>query len=133
MRFGETFRCLLKERGLTQVEAAKLLDVKQATVSYYCNAVNAPRTRTLRYIAERLGIGIEKLTGEVPAGPRGKKATSKTAATSLTIIDQFPGDALAELRHRWKRTPTERNAIKHLVAMLFPDKSDKVVAWLEKP
>lgn len=125
MRFGDRFRALLRERGLTQVEAANLLEMQQATVSYYCRLDRPPRPHILAHMADRLGTTVPELKGEKVVG-----ATKKLPAPKVPPPDQSVCIALHDLRRRWKK-PTERDSIRHLVSLLFPAHSAKVLAWLE--
>jgi transcriptional regulator with XRE-family HTH domain len=131
VRFGERFQALLKARGLTQFEAAKLLEMDQSTISYYCHLESAPRPHTLRHIAERLGFTVDELMGrgEVRAGA--KRSISKITTPAVSASDRAYADAMKSLKVRWKKRPQERETIKHLIAALFTDKSDSVLAWLE--
>jgi transcriptional regulator with XRE-family HTH domain len=129
--FGEIFREILKQRGLTQDDAAKLLETPQSTISYYCNLQKPPRRRNLGLISARLGIPLPELMGEVE--PR--KVTDKAPAiqdSDGSPLDGAVGAAMKDLKRRWKKKPHERATIKHLVAALFPKAAQRLIAWLEK-
>lgn len=132
MQFGDRFRALLRERGLTQVEAAILLEMQQATISYYCKLGRPPRPHILRHMADRLGVSVAELKGEKePAGAK-KYAPSKIPIAPIPPPEQSVCKALHDLKKRWKKKPYERDTIRHLVAALFPTDQDNVLAWLEQ-
>jgi transcriptional regulator with XRE-family HTH domain len=132
MRFGDRFRALLRGRGLTQVAAANLLEMQQATVSYYCRLDRPPRPHILSHMADRLGVTAAELKGEKkPAGVK-TDASSKAPNTPIPVPDQSVYVALNDLKSRWKKKPRERVTIRHLIAALFPVHHAKVLTWLEQ-
>jgi transcriptional regulator with XRE-family HTH domain len=56
---GAIIRTLRKEKGLTQGELAKLAGICQPNLSRYEHNTSTPRPRTLAWIAEALGVGLE--------------------------------------------------------------------------
>ena len=130
--FGEGFRAILRSRGLTQAAAAKLLDTTQSVVSYYSNLNRPPRRCTLLNIAERLGVTVGELAGERGAGQKEKRGTIRPPLPSEPPFKQFFYDALQNLKQRWKKKPEERDAVRHLVALLFPDEADRILNWLDQ-
>jgi transcriptional regulator with XRE-family HTH domain len=62
--FGQCFRAILRQKNLTQMQAAELLSVSQNTISYYCNAKNPPRAHVLSHMAVKLGVSEGELLGE---------------------------------------------------------------------
>jgi len=129
--FGERLAHLMRERGWTQLETAQKLGVSQALVSHYLNGKHRPLPRTVAHIAERLGVSVSELTGKKGA------ASSKGGRIPGTAGFTAPADArmmaaLKNLKKRWNRSERERGAIRHLVAMLFVDDADDVLAWFDE-
>ena len=128
--FGERLARLMHERGWTQLETAQKLGVSQALVSHYLSGKHHPLPRTVAHIAERLGVSVSELTGKKGT------ASSKGGRVSGTAGVTAPADArmlavLKNLKKRWNRGERERGAIRHLVAMLFVDDADDVLAWFD--
>jgi transcriptional regulator with XRE-family HTH domain len=132
MQFGDRFRALLKQRGLTQVEASRLLEMDQSTISRYCNVERSPRPHVLRHMADNLGVSIAELRGEKDALHIKGRGSSKRRIEIIPPPDESVSRALGELKKRWKRKPYERDTIRHLIAALFPGNHDKVITWLEQ-
>ena len=127
LAFGTIFKKTLRDRGLTQIQAADLLGTSQSVISYYCNLKSPPRHGTLLNLAERLGVNAAELSGETLA---------KGASTAQKLPDhqfeKLPVRALKNLKRRWKAKYSERDTIKHLVTALFPDDAKDVLAWLDQ-
>ncbi len=100
--------------------------MRQGTVSYYCNLDHPPRRHMLQHIADSFGVSIEDVLGEKGSGPIGKHLP----AAILKHSDPF-SRAAKDLKRRWKKTK-ERDAMKHLLAALFPDDVDQIVLWLNQ-
>src|ERR1700735_4229430 len=105
MRFGDRFRAVLRAHGLPQLQAARLLEMDQSTVSYYCSLDRPPRPHTLQHIADRLGISAAELSGDKSTSMI-KKSVSKS--TALPSPDPSVCRALYELKQRWKKKAHER-------------------------
>ena len=58
---GEVIRAARIEKGLSQTELARELEVTQVTISYWENGLTIPPTKKLPKLAEVLGIPIESL------------------------------------------------------------------------
>ncbi len=80
-QFGERIRQMLKERGISQAQLARMIQVKQQTISYIC-APSSPATssRYTHKIAAALGVNAEWLqTGEgSPTAPSIPSEASRT-------------------------------------------------------
>ena len=61
---GKNIRLLRKQKGLTQVELAKLLGCSQAIITAYENGQKKPSVDTLAYLAETLGVSIDHVIGK---------------------------------------------------------------------
>lgn len=61
MTFGKQLRKLRTQRGLSQVEAAKRLELKQNTLSHYENGKSYPDMATLLKIAEYFNVSLDEL------------------------------------------------------------------------
>lgn len=57
----ERLREYMEERGLTQGELAKLLDVSQPTVSDWINGHMAPSASRLLKISKKTGLSVDEL------------------------------------------------------------------------
>ncbi|MGN0535692.1 MAG: helix-turn-helix domain-containing protein [Eubacterium sp.] len=62
--FGNKLCLLREEKGLTQKELAKILDVSDKAVSKWENGQSIPRIETLEKIADVLGVSIEALLSD---------------------------------------------------------------------
>jgi transcriptional regulator with XRE-family HTH domain len=72
--FGQCFQAFLREKKITQTEAAAALRWSQNTVSYYCNTAKPPRPHVLAHIAAVLGfqfgaVGRDGSPGRPPSKP----------------------------------------------------------------
>jgi transcriptional regulator with XRE-family HTH domain len=123
--FGDKFKDALRRRDLTQTEAATLLKTTQSVVSYYSNLGHPPRRGTLLRIAEGLGLSVDELLGQ--------KSTRAEGSTNSAMRQAPHISAMEALRARWRKRPQDRDAIRHLLPVLFPNYSSEVLAWLEKP
>jgi transcriptional regulator with XRE-family HTH domain len=128
--FGDTFRAILRSRGLTQAAAAELLNTTQSVISYYSNLDRPPRRGTLLNMAERLGVTVSELTGDREIKEKVKRPVIRTDSVLSTPNRPYE-NAMKRLKNRWKKRPQDRDTIKHLIAALFPAESDHIIAWLE--
>lgn len=60
---GERLREIRRGRALTQAELAERASIGADVVSQLENDHRAPRTKTIRNLAEALGVRVESLTG----------------------------------------------------------------------
>lgn len=61
--YGERFRRIRKERGMTMEEFGKLLDVSPPTIAAYENEHRFPRMETVVFIAKKFGYSVDYLLG----------------------------------------------------------------------
>lgn len=61
MLFGENFRKIRKESGLTQKEVAKILNLSQSNVSDWENDVSRPEYENLIALTHIYGVSLEEL------------------------------------------------------------------------
>lgn len=61
MAFAETLKKARKEKGLTQAELARAVNVSQPMIAQYETAVRVPSAPTALAIAKVLGTTFEKL------------------------------------------------------------------------
>lgn len=61
MAFAETLKKARKEKGLTQAELARAVNVSQPMIAQYETAVRVPSAPTALAIAKVLGTTLEKL------------------------------------------------------------------------
>ena len=57
----QTFRNLLREKGLSQAELAKKVGVTERAVEYWSNGKRIPNLKVAYYVACALGITLEEL------------------------------------------------------------------------
>ena len=62
--FSETLKKLRKEKGLTQVELAKLLKISKSSISMYENGNREPDFETEELIADFFNVSIDTLRGK---------------------------------------------------------------------
>ncbi len=61
MRFGENFRKIRKESGLTQKEVAKILHLSQSNISDWENDVSRPEYENLIALTRIYDVSLEEL------------------------------------------------------------------------
>jgi transcriptional regulator with XRE-family HTH domain len=64
MNFGERLRQIIKEKGLTQAEVAKLLSIGESTVSFYESGKRQPDYETLVRLSEAFKVSTDFLLGK---------------------------------------------------------------------
>ena len=65
MTFGEKFKALREEKGLTQKDVAAALEINARMITRYENGISHPRTReAYRKIADYFGVDINYLLTE---------------------------------------------------------------------
>lgn len=74
----EIFEQLLQKRGMSSYEVSKLSGVSQATLSDWKNGKSTPRNKTLKKIADILGVSVAYLLGE---------EKEKTPDTNVSEVD----------------------------------------------
>ena len=62
--FSETLKKLRKEKGLTQVQLAKLLKISKSSISMYENGNREPDFETEELIADFFNVSIDTLRGK---------------------------------------------------------------------
>lgn len=78
MTVGQTIRALRKKRGLTQAQLGGLCGLTGAMVSGYERGGTLPKEKTLRALAEALGVPVSRLTDEPAAPASVQKSQSDT-------------------------------------------------------
>jgi transcriptional regulator with XRE-family HTH domain len=81
----EIFEQLLQKRGMSSYEVSKLSGVSQATLSDWKNGKSTPRNKTLKKIADILGVSVAYLLGE----EKEKNPDTKVSGVEERIIDLF--------------------------------------------
>jgi transcriptional regulator with XRE-family HTH domain len=120
---------LLKERGLTQTEAALVLDESQANISRWLSGDNEPTLTKAVEVATRLGVPIAEFT--VPS--KFKAETGQHLAAAHQIV-QLPTVALKHFKTRFRTTdPDLREFMSGQVRALFGRDAKKIMAWLNGP
>lgn len=77
-----------KERGLTQVELAKLLHVTQSAVSHWESGRSIPDTVQLFQIAEFFGVTIDDIKGETIPEPMNQEKKQAHAPKETAPADE---------------------------------------------
>lgn len=63
--FGDRLKILRNEKGMTQSDLAKLLDISPSTIGMYEQGRRDPDTKTLKFLAEYFDVSIDYLLGRV--------------------------------------------------------------------
>lgn len=131
---------MLRRKGLTQAQAAKLLHTGQGVVSYYAKLRKPPGRKTLAHIVSNLGIEPEDLVGQVdnPNLETGDEkripSALKEEGTMYRILDEYEHDDrvvwMERLRERWRRYPQEQPKIELALRTALPDDADRIIVWL---
>jgi hypothetical protein len=118
--FGKNLRRALERRAVSQTAAAELLQIRQPSFNYYCNLVEPPRDKTVRWLSFHLGIPCDELLGGPPSW------LAKGAAGKYGGADPLWWNSL---KRRWRRR-NNRSELELSIRVLFPDNADAIVAWL---
>lgn len=133
MTFGERFSRALKERGLTQLEAAKRCKVSRPAIARYCSMTKDPRPATGKWLSECLDIPLEELSPDhAPGQPRrgGSRQTVRETAASYTGAPPFTTH-MRKIKRRWPRMEAREKAqITLTLQALFGEDADEILAWL---
>ena len=81
----EIFEQLLQKRGMSSYEVSKLSGVSQATLSDWKYGKSTPRNKTLKKIADILGVSVAYLLGE----EKEKTPDTKASGVENKIIELF--------------------------------------------
>ncbi|HAG07908.1 MAG: Helix-turn-helix domain protein [Clostridia bacterium 62_21] len=102
---GERLAALRREKGISQAELARLLNLGQSTIAMYERDRRTPDPLTLRRLADFFGVSVDYLLGRTPerAGPPEGTARAQPAAaaeaTPAYTADPLFGPLLARLPH----------------------------------
>ena len=127
--FSIRLAALLKERGLKQTEAARVLGESQANISRWLSGDNEPTLTKAVEVAARLGVHIAEFTVT-------SKFKSKIGRHPSTAhpIDQLPTVALKHFKTRFRTAdPNLREFMSGQVRALFGSDAKKIMAWLNTP
>ena len=105
MTFGERLRKLRKQRGLTQDQLAELAGMNGRHLSRFETGAIEPPVRTVRRLAEALGLALEELTQEAP------QARLQSLVPDEELLEQFK--ALSRIDEE------DRKAIKRVIAAML--------------
>lgn len=89
-QLGARIAQLRKERGLTQVQLAQLLDLTQQMVASYEVGRRRVPVSLLPAIADALTISIEELIGRPPARAAAKRGPAPKLQQQIERIGQLP-------------------------------------------
>jgi transcriptional regulator with XRE-family HTH domain len=137
--FMVNFCTLLEAADWTQTEAAQQLGISQGSVSDFTSGKRTPSTKGIESIAYRLGVPAEVFTSKIIpldqmrkllSGNRPSRIAESSAAYRTRETD-VPG--LRKLKRRWKRKSVNRDEMRVAIRVLFREKADDVIAWLNTP
>ncbi len=63
MKFGENFKKIRKECGMSQVQVAKVLKIHQSNISDWENDISRPEYEKLIELAQLYDVSISELLG----------------------------------------------------------------------
>jgi transcriptional regulator with XRE-family HTH domain len=137
--FTANFRMLLTAADWTQTEAAQQLGVSQGSVSDFTSGKRVPSTKGIESIAYRLGVPAEVFTSKIIPLDQMRKLLSgnrpsRIAESSMAYRTrqlEIPG--LRKLKQRWKRKSANRDEMRVALRILFREKTDAVIEWLNTP
>lgn len=76
--FAENLNRIMREKGLSQRELARLLGTSHSTINFWCTAVNVPRAKKMDRLCEVLEVAPTELT------------TDRTDIPNLSIPAAYP-------------------------------------------
>lgn len=88
--FGERLATLRKDRGLTQVQLAGLLDVSQQAITAYESGQRRVPISTLPLLAHTLGVSVEDLIGVPAKRGTGKRGPAPKLQQQLEQLSRLP-------------------------------------------
>lgn len=99
MTIAESIKRARAEKGLTQAELAKRLNVRQATISSWEKGVAIPRETAFTQLAHALEVGVEKLRygSELTAGLRRVKVVGDVMAGNFRTALEYDEEDQSEI------------------------------------
>jgi len=94
-RAAAAFDKLLKAKGLTNVEVARLIKVSSATISRYRSGERAPDPDSLAVMCQALGISADELLGLEVSEQRAADHLAREAARLVEAADRLTAAARA--------------------------------------
>lgn len=95
MSFGDNFKLIRKERGITQEQLAEMLDVSRQAVSKWEAGNGYPETDKLVIISKKLNVSLDYLLDNEPTGVSEEKEKTVVYASSDKIaITTFDGSQI---------------------------------------
>lgn len=115
--FSEQFKALRKEKGATQEDLAKLLNITQTQVSYYEKGKALPPFHALIALADYFAVSIDYLVGrsddprsnEFDAKNRERRSALKIKETK--ILDSLPVELLPAYQAAREKNPENLSQI----------------------
>lgn len=87
------FEQLLQNRGWTPYEISKISGVSQATLSDWKNRKSVPRNKTLKKLADCLGVSVGYLKGdETEKTPDAEASRAEKYEEIIRIMDSLPDE-----------------------------------------
>ena len=87
--FGDRLAAARDAAGLTQLELADQLGVKESTLDAWENDLREPRANRLQMLSGLLGISLRWLLTGVGAGPEGPDGETQIAADANAILTEM--------------------------------------------
>jgi transcriptional regulator with XRE-family HTH domain len=87
---GKNIRLLRKQKGLTQVELAKIIGCSQAMITTYESDQKKPSVSTLAQLAEALGVSIDHVVGKSVPLKTGEKIKNPKLWKKFAQLDELP-------------------------------------------
>ena len=121
-KFSKEFKRLREERGLTQLDMAKILDVSRSTMGMYEQGKREPDFEMLEKIADFFNVNLDTLTG--------RGSTQKEKRQICELIERCYGDKAFEVVQNFLRLDAaDRQTVSIMIqSMLATDKYKKAAS-----
>lgn len=118
-KFCTEFKRLREEKGLSQVEMAKILNISRSAVGMYEQGKREPDFETLEKIADYFNVDLDTLTG--------RGTTKKEQRQICDLIERCYGDKVYEIVNDLLKLDTfDRQAVGMMIkSLLSTDKYKK--------
>lgn len=118
--FGERLAALRKEKGISQAQLAKMLNMGQSTIAMYERNKRRPDPETLERLADFFQVSVDYLLGRTDSRERLKYTLTEDTQDLVTLLLLEPRlkDSLTDplFRNLLKRLPDLTSEEKELLA-----------------
>jgi len=90
LTIGANIRDIRKQKGLTQIDLANLLNCSQAMITSYENNTKLPSVTTLIKIADVLDVSIDEITGKKTISNKFNKIKNPKLWKKFEQIEKLP-------------------------------------------